>query len=92
MKLRIKEIANAKGLQLKDVAKKMGIAQETITRAIKRNPTIKTLESIAEALEVDITELFPLPEQSIKGYLEVNGVVHKIDSKSQLLDIISKLK
>jgi len=92
MKLRIKEIVKSKGIQLKDVAEKMGIKQESLTRAIHGNPQLDTLEKIANALEVQITELFPLPEQSIKGYLEVNGVVHKIDTKNQLLDIISKLK
>jgi len=92
MELRIKEIAKAKGMQLKDVAKKMDIAPESLTRAIHRNPQLNTLKSIAEALEVDITELFPLPKQSIKGYLEVDGVVYKIDNKNQLEDIISMLK
>ena len=91
MKLRIKEIANAKGMQLKDVAKKMGIAQESLTRAIHKNPQLNTLKSIAEALEVDIIELFPLPAHSVRGYLEVDGVVYKIDNKSQLENIVSKL-
>jgi len=92
MKLRIKEIAKNKGIQLKDVAQKMGIAQESLTRAINGNPQLETLEKIANALEVDITELFPVPVHSIKGFFEVDGVVHKINNKSQLLDIISKLE
>lgn len=91
MKLRIKEIAKNKGIQLKDVAEKMKIAQESLTRAIHGNPQLDTLEKIANALEVQITELFPLPPHSIKGYLEIDGVVHKIDNKSQLENIISKL-
>ena len=91
MNLRIKEIAKSKGMQLKDVAAKMGIANESLTRAIRGNPQLDTLEKIANALDVNVTELFPLPTHSIKGYLEVDGIIHKIDNKSQLESIISKL-
>jgi transcriptional regulator with XRE-family HTH domain len=91
MRLRIKEIARSKGIQLKDVAEKMNVAQESLTRAIKGNPQLKTLESIAEALEVDITELFTTPKQSVKGYLEVDGIIYKIENKNQLENIIKKI-
>jgi len=93
MKLRIKEIAKAKGMQLKDVAEKMGNAKESLSRAINGNPQLNTLESIANALDVDITELFPLPlpNHSINGYLEVDGKVYKIVNKKQLEEIIKNL-
>jgi len=91
MNLRIKEIGKAKGMQLKDIAAKMGIANESLTRAIRGNPQLDTLEKIAKALEVDITELFPLPAHSIKGYLEIDGTVYKIENKNQLENIIRKV-
>jgi len=91
MELKIKEIAKQKGIHLKDVAEKMGVAPESLTRAMNGNPQLNRLEAIANALEVEITELFPQSNNAIKGYLEIEGVVYKIENKRQLEDIILKL-
>lgn len=58
MTLRVKEICKEKGLQMQELADMLGITRITLTRNISGNPTISTLESIATALNVDITELF----------------------------------
>lgn len=56
--LRIKEICKEKGLQMQELADKLGITRITLTRNISGNPTISTLKSIAAALNVDIVDLF----------------------------------
>lgn len=92
MELRIKEVTKQKGLQLKDVAEKMGIARESLTRTINGNPTVDTLAKIAEALEVDIIELFPQPNQDhVTGYLEYQGEVIKINSNDDLLRLVDRI-
>ncbi len=56
--LKIKEIAREKGYTMQQLADKLGIVRDTLTRQAHGNPTISTLQKIAEVLEVDITELF----------------------------------
>lgn len=58
MALRVKEICKEKGLQMQELADKLGITRITLTRNISGNPTISTLESIAAALNVEIVDLF----------------------------------
>jgi len=51
-------MCKARGIALKDLAEKVGIARESLTRALDGNPTLSTLQGIAAALEVDIRDLF----------------------------------
>ena len=45
---RVKELCRQRGIQLKDLAQKMGIAPESLSRAINGNPQLSTIKSIAE--------------------------------------------
>jgi len=57
--LRVKEIAKEKGLNIADVAKRMGIKAPALSRIINgKNTTTGTLQKIADALNVNIVELF----------------------------------
>ena len=58
MELRVKELCKEKGLQMQELADKLGITRITLTRNINGNPTISTLENIAAALGVSVPELF----------------------------------
>lgn len=61
---KIKELCKSKGIQQKDLAQKMGIAPESLSRAINGNPQLSTIENLAEALDVDVSELFA-PKHSL---------------------------
>jgi len=65
MNLRVKEICKEKGLLMEELADRLGITRITLTRNINGNPTIDTLEKIATALNVPITELFEQPVTDI---------------------------
>lgn len=58
MGLNIKELCKRKGVTQKELAEKLGIAEISLSRSINGNPTIGTLEKIAAALGVEVTELF----------------------------------
>ena len=62
MSLRIKEIIKEKGLTIEKVADKMDISRVGLGKHINGNPSVKVLQGIANALEVDITELFEQPQ------------------------------
>ena len=55
--MRIKEVCKEKGITVSQLAEKMGIKQESLSRAINGNPTLETLERIANALEVDVSRV-----------------------------------
>ena len=65
MNLRVKEICKEKGLSMQELSDRLGIVRDTLTRNINGNPTIETLEKIAIALNVPITELFDHPATDI---------------------------
>ena len=56
--LRIKEILKEKNITQIELAEKIGITQVGLSRMINGNPTAETLVKIAEALDIDIRELF----------------------------------
>lgn len=58
MELRIKEIIKEKGYTIKSLSEKMNINRVNLSNMINGNPTVETLEKIADALNVPITELF----------------------------------
>lgn len=83
-RLRVKEICKERGWTLKQLAEKMEIVPETLTRAISdnANPTLSTLQKIAIALDIEIADLFVSSKSinKICGYIEVDGEVFSIKS------------
>ena len=61
MKLRILEICKQNGYTQKELAIKVGLSPVGLSKAINGNPTKDTLERIAVALNVSITDLFEQP-------------------------------
>ena len=55
---KVKKLCSSQNMTLKDLANKMEIAPESLSRAINGNPQLSTLESIATHLDVNISELF----------------------------------
>ena len=58
MSLKVKEVCKQKGLTVTQLAEKLNIKQESLSRAINGNPTLETMQKISSALGVPITELF----------------------------------
>jgi transcriptional regulator with XRE-family HTH domain len=68
MKLRIKEIMEEKGVTSVSLAEAVGIHKVSVSNIIngKINPSAETLEKIAEALGVEMWELFASKEDVMK--------------------------
>ena len=56
--MRIKEIIKAKGYTQKEFADKLGITLSALNQRLDGNPTVGSLREIADALEVDLLDLF----------------------------------
>ena len=91
--MRIKEVCKEKGITVSQLAEKMGIKQESLSRAINGNPTLETLERIANALEVDITELFaPSSSGGIIGVIRIRDTNYNINSVSDLRNLVNGIE
>ncbi len=83
---RVKELCRQRGIQLKDLAKGMGIAPESLSRAINGNPQLSTITCIADNLGISISELFAVKEQ-----IPLNAIIVCRD-KTYTAQTLSELK
>lgn len=58
MSLRIKEILKEKGMTQKTLANMLNVTDVTISKILNGSPNVSTLERVAEALGVEVAELF----------------------------------
>ena len=65
MQLQVKEICKQKGVLFKDLAAKLGISDVALRASLNGNPTIGTLDRIASALGVSVSELFAAPSEGV---------------------------
>jgi len=91
MELRVKDVCKEKGVTLAEVASKIGVAQASLSKMLGGNPTIGTLEKIADALGVPVTELFSTDKQELCGHVEYKGIIYRINSFDDLEKML-KLK
>lgn len=82
MELRIKEICKAKGLRLADLAARIGTDQSNLNATLKGNPTLGKLTDIANALGVEVYDLFKKPKEESVGVINLNGQTFRISQPS----------
>lgn len=82
----INRICREKGWTHKVLAKNMGMMAESLSRAINRNPSLRTLDKIAKALDVSIKSLFQDPND-VEGFVLLHGKVYHFNSKQELEEI-----
>ncbi len=95
---RIKDLMDAKGVTLKELASKCGVSEMTIRRILTQghNPTTDTVERIAEALGITMSKL--LDENTtdaigigVNGFIEYNGEIQKIKSFLALQKLVERI-
>lgn len=64
MDLRIKEVIKEKGMTITELADKMGINRVNLSSMVNGNPTVETLNKIADAIGCPVTELFEQPKKN----------------------------
>lgn len=94
--LQVKNICKQQGITLKELAERMDVSPETVTRMLSENgnPTLASLINIAKALNVEVYELFDnfSEDMIVRGYLEVGDTMHRINNFSDLEKIYNKIK
>ena len=66
MELRVKELCKEKGLQMQELAERMGITSVGLSQHINGNPSVEVLERIAAAVGCKVGDFFaPQPTNTI---------------------------
>ncbi|MBF0651268.1 helix-turn-helix transcriptional regulator [Dysgonomonas sp. GY75] len=88
MGLRVKEILKERGMTMIELSEKLGIVNDTLTRNLK-NPQLKTLERISDALNVDVSELFEsFSKDELTALINHRGKFYKASTLEELKKII----
>lgn len=92
MNLRITEHCKMQGITLQELADKMGVARSTLANTLsKGNPTIETLSKIADALGVEVTDLFEKSSDEVVGAVRIGDNTHVINSKEDIKKLAENL-
>ena len=81
MNFRILELCKEQGINQTELAEKIGLSRVGLSKAINGNPTVETLSKIANALEVEIPDLFERKKEE-----ESTIICPKCGSKFKLIE------
>lgn len=92
--LRVKDICKEKGITLADLAKKMGLSPAGLSMALNRNMTLEVLKKIADALGVEVWELFTASasKEELTALIAHKGEFYKANTVEELEKIVEKIK
>jgi len=99
MKEKVKRLCKEQGKTLKDLAADIGIARESLTRALDGNPKLSTIQKIAKALKVEAWQLLTdstiaeaLPDKDLHGVLYVDDKPILINSIKEVDNLLQLAK
>lgn len=87
--IHIDDLLREKKLSKTELTKKMGLKSRTsLYEILNGNPMLESIERLATALEVPISELFP---RKVSGYIEIDRKIYKITGKKDIKNILELL-
>lgn len=94
--LRIKEILKEKGVGVTELADRLNVSRQALSKQIQGKMLIETANKIALALDVPLWQLFASPED-VKGddfiaVIRTNGQTHTFTSDADLFDFVDELR
>ena len=90
MEIKLKEVCKAKGVTLAQIADKLDISRETLSRSINGNISLNRLNEIADILDVKVTELISVNQLS--GFVEFHGTIHRIQSVQDIERLLDEVR
>ncbi len=81
------------GITMRQLAEKMQIAPESLSRAINGNPTLSTIQAIAKNLNVEMATLFDsrLDQSDLTAIVVFRGKTLVTDNINSLLDFATEI-
>ena len=89
---RIKEIMRLKGITKSELGVKMGVKKQNVNLLLETN-NVEKLIGIADALGVSLNDLVGMDQTApeVKGCIVYKGVVHPINSKEDIQEILNTI-
>ncbi len=88
---KVKELCSERGITIKQLAVKMRIAPESLSRAINGNPKLSTVRKIAETLGVSVSDLFDKNDDELLAIIVCAGKTQTATTKAELRKIVDAL-
>lgn len=90
----VRMLCRKQGITLRQLAEKMQIAPESLSRAINGNPQLSTIQSIAKNLNVEVATLFNsrLDQTDLTAIVVFRGKTQVTDNIDSLLDFATQIK
>lgn len=76
----LREICRRKGLRISDVADRIGSGQSNLVSSVKGNPKLSTLQEIAKALNISVSELLTMSPEKAEGVAFIDGKAYQLCS------------
>ena len=94
LSLSVRMLCRKQGITMRQLAEKMQIAPESLSRAINGNPQLSTIQSIASNLNVEVADLFnnSLDQNDLTAIVVFRGKTLVTDNVDSLLDFVSEIK
>ena len=90
----VRMLCRKQGITMRQLAEKMQIAPESLSRAINGNPQLSTIQSIASNLNVEVADLFnnSLDQNDLTAIVVFRGKTLVTDNINSLIDFASEIK
>ena len=94
LSLSVRMLCRKQGITMRQLAEKMQIAPESLSRAINGNPQLSTIQSIARNLNVEVADLFnnSLGQSDLTAIVVFRGKTLVTDNINSLLDYAIEIK
>ena len=94
LSLSVRMLCRKQGITMRQLAEKMQIAPESLSRAINGNPTLSTIQSIAQNLNVEVSSLFQtqLTQTDLTAIVVWRGKTLVTDDINSIIDFATEIK
>ena len=94
LSLSVRMLCRKQGITMRQLAEKMQIAPESLSRSINGNPQLSTIQSIASNLNVEVADLFntSLGQSDLTAIVVFRGKILVTDNINSLIDFASEIK
>ena len=94
LSLSVRMLCRKQGITMRQLAEKMQIAPESLSRAINGNPQLSTIQAIAKNLNVEVASLFNsrLDQSDLTAIIVFREKTLVTDNVDSLLDFVSEIK
>lgn len=93
---RIKELIKERGLTQEEFASQLGMTRVAFNQMINRNPSLSSLKKIADALGVQMWELFATRDEvgseELIAFIRYRGQIYTATSVKELSWVIDNIK